>query len=88
MAGSLMLPGTRISCRVGALAHGLLERIEERLVGGRIMEGLAGRIEGRHAAHRQDEADRPVHLVQLLADPAAHGGILVGVVRISVTCGL
>ena len=58
------------------LAHGRLQRGEERGVGGRVVEGLARRVERGDAALGQEEADRRVHPVQPLADPAADGGVL------------
>ena len=80
---------TRMSCRFAGLAHGLLERAEQRRVGVRILERLPRRIERGDAALGQEEAHRPVHAVEALADPAAdRARSLPRVVRISVTCGL
>ena len=50
-----------MSCRVAGLAHGLLERAEQRRVGLGIPEGLPRRVERGDAAFGQKEAHRPVH---------------------------
>ena len=65
----------------------LEDRVEQRRVGGGIMERLAGRIERRDAAFRDQEAHRAVHLVEPAGDPIAHARVFFSaVVRISVTC--
>ena len=72
-----MLARTRSTRRSGVLPHRLLDRLEQRVVGFRIMEWLAGRVEHRDAAFRQQEAHRTVHQIQPRADPFAEGAVLV-----------
>src|SRR5262249_17962589 len=49
-----------------------LQRLEERGIGGRIPEGPTRLIEERDAAFGDEEAHRPLHPVEALADPYPH----------------
>ena len=61
---------------IAGLPHRLLQRAEQRRVGLRVPERLARRVERGDAEFGDQEAHRPVHLVEPLADPAAEGGVL------------
>src|ERR1700747_3240194 len=63
---------------VAGLAHRAFQRSKQRRVRFRIPERLAGRIERGYAALGQEEANRAIHLVQPLADPAPHAFVLLG----------
>ena len=70
-----MCVGTRMSCRV-AVCRTLAPARRTARHRRRIPERLARRIERGDAALRQQEAHRPFHLVEPLADPAPHRGVL------------
>src|SRR3546814_17354891 len=61
---------------VRRLAEAAHDGVEESTVGGRVVERLARRIQGRDAALRQQEANRPLHAVQPPDNPLAHPGVL------------
>ena len=61
---------------IAGLAHAALQRAEQRRVGLRIPERLARRVERGDAAFGQEEAHRPVHPVEPLADPAPDALVL------------
>src|SRR3954447_22080001 len=61
---------------IAGLAHTALQRGKQRRVGLRIPERLAGGVERGDAAFRQEEAHRPIHPVELVADPAADALVL------------
>src|SRR3546814_11112596 len=58
---------------VRRLAEAAHDGVEESTVGGRVVERLARRIQGRDAALRQQEANRPLHAVQPPDNPLEIG---------------
>jgi hypothetical protein len=60
-------PARRSDCRPGA-RHAALEGLEQRFVGLRVVERLAGRVEHRHAAFGEEEAHRALAAVELVGD--------------------
>ena len=72
-----MAAGTRTTCRCPRPHDVLLDRLEERIVGFRIVEGFSRRVEQRHAAFGDQEPHRPLHPVQPLGDEGADRDVFV-----------
>ena len=70
-AGSLMWCGRRMQAMGVGRPERRLDRLEQGGVRLRIVEGLARRVEHRHAAFRQQEPHGAWRAVQLLGEPGA-----------------
>ena len=74
---SLMLAAHPLDAALAGRAHGLLDRLEQRVVGLGIMERLARRVEHRRRRLPAAGSAPAVHPIEPLADPVADRAVLV-----------